>query len=237
MVLLALIGGVGFGGWTVLQQVQQVQMAPVEQTPVVLTELDPLSAVDDMSLNSEAAITSDALNRLYRPQALDVPVLAARDAPISTLDPSAFGSFATTEQPSLVIAEARSSSPTTTVQPVPRVMEQAAPRMEMVAVRESWVRVSSADGSVIFEGIMQPGQSYEIPATEEAPLLRTGESSAIYFALDGAHFGPVGGRGEVTKNLPLSIDNVTEIFDVADLEQDRDLAKMVAQLEAEVFSE
>lgn len=237
LVLVALIGGVGFGGWTVLQQVQQVQMAPVEQTPVVLTELDPLSAVDNMSLNSEASLTSDALNRLYRPQALDVPVLMARDAPISTLDPSAFGSFASPAHPSLEFAEARSPASTVTAQPVPQVMEQAAPQMAMVAVRESWVRVSSADGSVIFEGIMKPGQSYEIPATEEAPLLRTGESSAIYFALGGAHFGPVGRRGEVTKNLPLSIDTVTERFDVADLEQDRDLARMVAELETGAFSE
>ena len=237
LVLLALIGGVGFGGWTVLQQVQQVQMAPIEQTPVVLAELDPLLAAGAMSLNSTAGANSDALNRLYRPQALDVPVLMARDAPISTLDPSAFGSFASSELPSLEFAVARRPSAPVSAQPVPQVIEQAAPRREMVAVRESWVRVSAVDGSVIFEGIMKPGQRYEIPATEEAPLLRTGESSAIYFALDGAHFGPVGGRGQVTKNLLLSIDTVTERFDVADLEQDRDLAKMVAELKTAVFSE
>ncbi|AZV77823.1 DUF4115 domain-containing protein [Parasedimentitalea marina] len=237
LVLLALIGGVGFGGWTVLKQVQQVQMAPVEQTPVVLAELDPLLNANAMSLNSEAAFTSDALNRLYRPQALDVPVLMARDAPISTLDPSSFGSFTSPERPSQEFAEARLPSSTVTAQPVPQVIEQAAPQLAMVAVRESWVRVSAVDGSVIFEGIMKPGQSYEIPATEEAPLLRTGESSAIYFALGGAHFGPVGRRGEVTSNLPLSIDNVTDRFDVADLDQDRDLAKMVAELGAATFSE
>jgi len=238
MILLALIGGIGFGGWTVLKQVQQVQMAPMEQAPVVLAELDPLQAAELNAASAGEGQAADALIRLYRPQALDVPVLMARDAPISTLDPSAFGSFAAPERPSLEFAEARRPAGVAPQsQVIPQVIELAAPRMEMVAVRDSWVRVSAADGSVIFEGIMKPGQRYEIPATEEAPTLRTGESSAIYFALDGAHFGPVGSRGEVTKNLPLSIDSVTDRFDVANLDQDRDLAKMVAELETGLLSE
>lgn len=236
LILLALIGGIGFGGWTVLKQVQQVQMAPVEQTPVVLTELDPLLAADLGTTNTVVTAAADALNRLYRPQALDVPVLMARDAPISTLDPSAFGSFAAPLNSTFEGADVRRAAGVAP-QPVPQVIERAVSRMEMVAVRESWVRVSAADGSVVFEGIMKPGDRYEIPATEDAPLLRTGESSAIYFALDGAHFGPVGSRGEVTKNLPLSIDSVTDRFDVADLDQDRDLAKMVAELETGLFSQ
>jgi hypothetical protein len=43
-VLLTLIGGLGYGGWTVLKEVQKVQLAPVEQAPGVIAELDPLSA-------------------------------------------------------------------------------------------------------------------------------------------------------------------------------------------------
>ncbi|MEY8839816.1 helix-turn-helix domain-containing protein, partial [Cribrihabitans sp. XS_ASV171] len=42
LVLLALIAGIGYGGWTVLKEVQQVQVAPVDQAPVVLSDLDPL---------------------------------------------------------------------------------------------------------------------------------------------------------------------------------------------------
>lgn len=41
LVLLALIGGLGFGGYSILQEVQRVQVAPVDQTPVVLSDLDP----------------------------------------------------------------------------------------------------------------------------------------------------------------------------------------------------
>ncbi|NRB03090.1 MAG: helix-turn-helix domain-containing protein, partial [Rhodobacteraceae bacterium] len=45
LVLVALIGAIGFGGWTVLQEIQRVQVAPVDQTPVVLSNLDPLDNV------------------------------------------------------------------------------------------------------------------------------------------------------------------------------------------------
>ncbi|WP_348524111.1 helix-turn-helix transcriptional regulator [Phaeobacter sp. J2-8] len=42
MVLLMLIAGIGYGGWSVLQEIQRVQLTPVDQTPIALAELDPL---------------------------------------------------------------------------------------------------------------------------------------------------------------------------------------------------
>jgi cytoskeletal protein RodZ len=236
LVLMGLIAGIGWGGYSVLKEIQQVQLAPVEQAPAVLAELDPL---ERMAPNEEAAAdlaSVEALDRLYRPQALDVPVLVARDAPISTLDPNDFGSFSVPSLPEADIAfstlDAAIEEAVAEAQPVPQVVEEAAPQLEMVAVRPSWVRVRAADGSVIFEGIMDAGQRYAVPATEEPPVLRTGESSAIYFALNGEHFGPVGARGEVTKNVEMSIDAVSGRFAVAKIEDDRDLARMVAELEA-----
>ena len=90
LVLIALISAIGFGGYSVLQEVQRVQVSPVDQTPVVLSDLDPLQGasvqqpgLDSASENSPSALDTpriEALDRLYRPQALDVPVLVARDA-------------------------------------------------------------------------------------------------------------------------------------------------------------
>ncbi|MFT4962501.1 MAG: cytoskeletal protein RodZ [Paracoccaceae bacterium] len=223
LILLALISGIGYGGWTVLRQVQQVQFAPVEQTPTVLSDLDPVNNIPRLDTRSDAgfsAPTVDALDRLYRPQALDVPVMVARDAPISTLDPRTVGSF---RQPSLTPQVQVAGAATRSEDLVPRVIEDAAPQLRMVAVRPSWVRVKAADGTVIFEGIMDSGQSYDVPAMEEPPTLRAGESGAIYFALNGKHYGPIGSHGAVTRNLTMSIDLVTENFDVADFNKDEDL--------------
>ena len=237
LVLLALIGGLGFGGYSILQEVQRVQVAPVDQTPVVLSDLDPLNgaAPAESVLGPDIQTPrADALDRLYRPQALDVPVLVARDAPIATLNPGEFGSFVSPEINAPQIAgvpEAPEFIPT-----VPQVVEAAAPALTMVAVRPSWVRVRAADGTVIYEGTMQAGDTWEAPLTEEAPTLRTGESGAIYFAMNDKFYGPVGAAGSVTSNLPLEIAGLQETYLPVDVQTDEGLvryaeAKAAAQIE------
>lgn len=234
LVLLAVICGIGYGGWSVLKEVQRVQVTPVEQTPVVLSDLDPLSSAVDGS--EEAAQSSEALNRLYRPQALDVPVLVARDAPISTLDPDSMGSFAAPALPDVQFADALDASGGPVAGPVlPQVVEPPKPALMIVAVRPSWMRVKAADGTVIFEGTLgtiEQGNTYEVPLTEEPPTLHAGASGSVYLMVNGEHRGPVGARGSVTRNLALSIEAAQEQFDIADLTQDRDLARVVAELQA-----
>jgi hypothetical protein len=126
------------------------------------------------------------------------------------------------------LAEANVTAPAfeSTVQ----VTEEPMPGVQVVAVRPAWVRVNSADGTVIFEGIMNGGDIFDVPQTEEAATLRVGESGAVYFQINGEHFGPVGERGVVTSNVALSVDSLTSAYQVADLTADVDLAKVVAEL-------
>ncbi|GGX46927.1 4-hydroxy-3-methylbut-2-en-1-yl diphosphate synthase [Tateyamaria omphalii] len=230
LVLLALIGGIGFGGYSVLQEVQRVQVAPVDQTPVVLSDLDPLSSSNVVQAEQGPSIETpraDALDRLYRPQALDVPVLVARDAPIATLDPREIGTFVApelTDDTPLIGAVDRALAEA--IAPaVPQVVEETAPALTMVAVRPSWVRVRAADGTVIFEATMQAGDTWEAPLTEEAPTLRTGESGAIYFAMNSKFYGPVGQTGAVTSNLPLEIAGLKETYLPVDVSTDEGLIR------------
>jgi len=241
LVLVGLISAIGFGGWSVLKEVQRVQYAPVDQTPVVLSDLDPLNAtIDQTAPANVVSSTSDvivppspeAFDRLYRPQALDVPVLVARDAPISTLDPNASGVFTSPQAVSdPVVLTADAGNPANAV---PQVVETPTPGLRVVAVRPSWVRVRAADGTVIFESIMEKGDTYEVATTEEPPTLRVGESGAIYFEMNGSHYGPAGESGSVTANVSLSIAALSETYAIADLEQDSDLAQMVAELQTPV---
>jgi hypothetical protein len=72
------------------KKVQQVQVAPIDQAPGVLPISIRWRAADLVAGSHPPPICrpgAEALDRLYRPQALDVPVLTARDAPIATLDP------------------------------------------------------------------------------------------------------------------------------------------------------
>ncbi len=231
LVLIALIGGLGYGGWTVLQEVQKVQFAPVEQTPVVVSDLDPLAGASNAIQTSDAlagfdAPSAEALDRLYRPQALDVPVLVARDAPISTLAPGSIGALVPEVRTEPAVNFANAALPERAAPPV-QVVEPPVPEVQLVAVRPAWVRVRAADGTVIFEGVMEPGQNFVVPATEEPATLRVGESGAMYFAVNGVHYGPVGERGVVTSNVSLTPESLTAAYTVADLTADDDLAEIV----------
>ena len=253
LVLVALIGGIGYGGWSVLQEVQKVRLAPVDQTPVVLSDLDPLAGATQIADAGEtspdfAAPTPEALDRLYRPQALDVPVLVARDAPISTLVPGTSGTLdltgvdhglrqaladTTPATDTPLATDAPEETATLTASAI-QVNEGPVPEVQIVAVRPAWVRVRTADNSIIYEGIMNAGDTFALPPTEEPATLRVGESGAVYFAVNGQHYGPAGANGTVTSNLALSAANLTEKYALADLEADGDLRAVVNVAEAVV---
>jgi len=78
---------------------------------------------------------------------------------------------------------------------------------------------------------MNAGDTYDVPATEEPPILRVGESGAIYFTVNGQHYGPAGQNGSVTSNLPLASASLMEAYAVADITQDGDLERYVAELQ------
>ncbi|OWU83505.1 4-hydroxy-3-methylbut-2-en-1-yl diphosphate synthase [Oceanicola sp. 22II-s10i] len=247
-VLVALIAGLGYGGWTVLNEVQRVQVAPSENTPDVLTDLDPLAGAtrpkpeDVASANTQSGVftpPAEALDRLYRPQALDVPVMVARDAPISTLDPARSGSFADADparrgtDPTVVdsaimraMAAAGDTGPSS---PTPQVVESPAPGVALFAVRPAWVRVQAANGSIIFEKILDAGETYDLPQTEDAPVLRAGMSGSIYFRVNGDLYGPAGDGTATIRDVALSVNALTDRYAVADLTNDSVAAKVVAE--------
>lgn len=237
LVLIAVICGIGYGGWSVLNRIQQVQVSPVEQAPVVLSDLDPLDTARSggaTEISVADGPSTEALDRLYRPQALDVPVLVARDAPISTLDPRTVGTFLPQQLPQVEIAEVH-----TVERPaLPQVVEQIDTTLKIVAVNPSWMRVTAADGSVIFEGTLgtvEQGNVFEVPLTEEPPLLRAGASGSVFFSMNGEHYGPAGAPGTVAKGVVLSKDAVAESYAVADLEAEQNsaLKQLVAELQAQ----
>ena len=246
-VLTLLMAGIGFGGWSVFQEIQRVQVAPVEQAPDVIAQLvDPLAGaiatVAPIAAVGRQAPSVEALDRLYRPDPLDVPVLVARDAPISTIRPGAIGALAGPDAPDLIT---RSATPTLGAQiasvSVPMFVEEPEPQMPQVtekpqdevvlfAVRPAWVRVSAGDGSVLFEQILNAGDSYTIPRDELTSSLHAGNSGSVYFRLNGETYGPVGQGTSVSRVIELAPTSVVASYSVADPEADRDLATVVAAL-------
>lgn len=236
-VLIALVGTLGYGGWSLLQEVQRVQLAPVNQAPIVLAEIDPLAGVNvdaplavssglsDQGEGRTASATGAAADILYRPQALIVPVMTPRDGPIAGINPNAevLPTQSAVEQ---AVAKAQ------TVEPEVKVVADAAPGVEILAVRPSWVRVSAADGTVLFEKILDSGERYIVPALAQAPVLRAGNSGSVYFAVNGQTYGPASPSSQVVKNLSLAASDLTSAYKLADLSGDADLARFVAVADA-----
>ena len=242
LVLVALIGALGYGGWSVLQEVQRVQLAPVEQAPAVVADIDPIGNVQGSAplVRSAPEVTEtasaettldparpDALDRLYRPQALDVPVMTSRDGPIAAINPR----DGVAAPDAIDSAVAKAVAQDAAAGEVQVVADGKAP-VELLAVRPSWVRVQAADGTVLFEKILDAGERYAVPQLEEPATLRAGNSGSVYFAVNGQTYGPAAPGAQVVKNVQLSPEALTTKFAVADLTGDADLAKFVAVADA-----
>lgn len=232
-VLVALIGALGYGGWSILQEVQRVQLAPVDQAPTVVAEIDPLGSVKSapvaeaapQTLAATVGVTEDPLDRLARPQALAVPVLTSRDGPIASINPRNAGALAG------MVADANAPSAPATSETV-QVMADAKPGVELLAVRPSWVQVSAADGTVLFEKILDAGERYAVPQLQDAPLMRSGNSGSVYFVVNGETYGPAAPGANVVKNVALSAEALAMNYALADQQGDTDLSKILSVADA-----
>ncbi|VDS09740.1 cytoskeletal protein RodZ [Paracoccus haematequi] len=256
LVLIALVCGLGYGGWALLQEVQRVTLTPGENAPGVVTALDPVQGsgmaepaldLSDTTDLAQALPQPEGLDRLYRPQILEAPVLTARDGPIAAIDPglaqvpapqdvavaqAAPVAAATDIQRALAEAGNAAFGPPMPEQPGAITVAPDAPALELLAARPAWVRVTSADGTVLLEKIMDAGERFTLPTLEEPPVLRTGNSGAVYFAVNGQTYGPAAPGPQVVKNIKLSPEDVTGSFALADLNADPELAQMVAMAQA-----
>lgn len=242
VVLLALIAGLGFAGWTVLREIQRVQIAPPDIVPNVVSDFNPLAddaevallPIDtdplDAPLAGRRAARAEGHVRLARPQALEAPVMVPRDGPIAAI-------VRAEREPTLTIRTDRAIAEAlaaieaeTETAPLPRVHDGGPPRVELLAVRPSWVRVRSADGSVIFERILDAGETFTVPQTEEPATLHAGNSGSVYFLIDGEPHGPAAPGANVVRNIALSPEALSARFARADPEADADLAVSVANL-------
>ena len=75
---------------------QQARVDLLDLADVAEVDAPDAPAPEAESFASFEAPSAEALDRLYRPEALDTPVLVPRDGPIASLDPASVGSMPTT---------------------------------------------------------------------------------------------------------------------------------------------
>ncbi|MGY6696575.1 MAG: RodZ domain-containing protein [Roseinatronobacter sp.] len=241
-VMVTLVAALGFGGWTVLREVQRVNLTPADQAPTVMAELDPVMAgATPRSVTSqepglrigaeraEGILQAQGVVRDHRPEALDTPIVISRDGPIAAINPHA-DAVETSDTDirsaiDLALAEAETGQ---TVQ----VTSDGPPVVEVLAVRPSWIRVRASDGTVLFEKVLDAGERYTVPQSETPATLRAGNSGSVYLLVNGEPFGPTAPGAQVVDQIALSADAVTERFAMADPEGDQALRDFIAVAEA-----
>lgn len=228
LALAGLVGALGYGGWTVLQNLQRVQFAPIEEAPAALASVEGLPAPQAPA--AEAAqlgelarpVAAAQLAELYRKQELEVPILAPRDGPIAAIDPQKIGLVAQAAATPVAAAAAPVSAsvadgfaPPPNVAAPPAGPQPAAPAtpaeappavagaVTLVAERAAWIRVYRADKSVIFEKILETGETYALPAEPAAPLIWAGNSGSVYVRVGETLRGPLGSGTRAVRDLSL----------------------------------
>ena len=236
--LICVVCGIGYGGLTLFNQIQTVEISPSEASPIVLSELSSVILREENidSLKTNLA-RSEQLDRLYRPQALEVPVLTARDAPISTLDPSFSNNFDIEEK--LNISEIVTNGSETGItekllnkgleEPSIQVVQELPPSIAVLVAENAWVQITAADGTVIYENIMLPGEEFVLPQLEIPPKLRAGMSGYVYFSVNGELFGPVGSGTSVRKNVELSATNIASTLQTPELSNKKLIAELISE--------
>jgi cytoskeleton protein RodZ len=88
--------------------------------------------------------------------------------------------------------------------PAPAPAAAATGPVVITANEPTWLQVSErAGGPSLFQGELAAGQSYEVPATATAPVLRTGRPEAIRISVGTADAPPVGPAATTVRDVSL----------------------------------
>jgi cytoskeleton protein RodZ len=97
---------------------------------------------------------------------------------------------------------AQAPTPAAQPQPQPAAPTAANAPVVLTATAPVWLQVSDKGGSTLFSGVLQPGQSYSVPATATAPMLKTGKPEALKINV-GSQVAPAVGPAATTVHVSL----------------------------------
>jgi len=105
-------------------------------------------------------------------------------------------------QPNPPAAAATAPPPVAAPRQVPQAVPPAQGPVVITAIAPAWIQVSD-QGKTLFEGMMQPGQTYAVPPTATAPELKAGKPEALKVTVGSATAPPVGPPGKVASHVSL----------------------------------
>ena len=106
------------------------------------------------------------------------------------------------EQPEEItnVAVAESPAPAVAAAPAPATGQQP---VVLAATDAVWLQVYERGGATLFSGVLQPGQTFAVPPTATAPLLKTGKPEALKVTVGNQVAQPVGPPATTVNDVSL----------------------------------
>lgn len=73
----------------------------------------------------------------------------------------------------------------------------------LTATAPVWLQVSENGGATLYSGVLQPGQTYAVPTTATAPVLKTGKPEGLQIKVGNQVAPPVGPPAKKVSNVSL----------------------------------
>ena len=102
-------------------------------------------------------------------------------------------------EPEAAVANEQVAAP----QPQPAAPATAQGPVVLAAAEPVWLSVYERGGGKLFEGVLNPGQTFQVPATSAAPLLRTGKPEALRITVGGQAAPAVGPAAATVRDVSL----------------------------------
>jgi cytoskeleton protein RodZ len=87
--------------------------------------------------------------------------------------------------------------------PAPAPQATAQGPVILMATDPVWLQVSEKAGATLFSGMLQPGQTYTVPANSTAPVLKTGKPEALKITVGTTVAPTVGPAATIVSNISL----------------------------------
>ena len=86
----------------------------------------------------------------------------------------------------------------------PRPQALAGQPVTLTAAEDAWLRIrEGAGGPVLFEGILAPGQRFQVPPSAQRPVIRTGRPQVLRVAVGGRDLGALEPAERTVSDLSL----------------------------------
>ena len=241
IVLIFFLLGLAFGIQNVFEKIQQVQITAIDQPPLIPSDLDPLIPFASSSNTSavDLVANSNIYNRIYRPKALDMPIIESRDGPISGIDPNILGTFGSLNVSSLSkskkISDDLSKMKIISQKKTEKTMTDT---VQLLAAEGVWIRIKDDAGSILYERIMDARKPLDLPVSKNKKFIdRAGNSGALFFVVNGKLYGPAGEKTRTVKNIELSARNIKSTYSLYTPGLESSLYSFLNDIESDALSD